>query len=170
MNFDAIHILGIAAEIMRGTVRLEGRKALGRFLVAFLAGLQAIIRMQRSTSDPPHAAGWRGFRGSQNTWPCGRSQPVDLAVVGFRVGLQALGMAVSAVPGNGDPGRVLRPELRRRGWCWQSEQMAANALPFSSTSLPCTEVAYCSRSFVWHFPHAFGTLRRHSLRSGLPLG
>ena len=53
---------------------------------------------------------------------------------------------------------------------WQSEQIAAYALPSCSTALPCTEVAYCSRSLVWHFPHAFGTLKRHSVLSGLPFG
>ena len=89
---------------------LEARKSLGRFRVTFLTSLQAVIRMHGRLRiiDPLDGVASVAVK---TLGRVGVAQPVDLAVVGFRVGLQALGMAVSAVPGNDDLGRIFRGVL-----------------------------------------------------------
>ena len=96
----------IAGEIVRIGVRLERHIAGGRLRMALLTGLETIVRVNRrgriiDPLDGVAAVAVEALGG------VGEAERVDLAVIGLGVALEALVMAIAAVLGDGQLGRIL---------------------------------------------------------------
>src|ERR1017187_5851778 len=92
---------------MRRAVRLERGESLRRPFMALLAGFQAVGRIDRR-SWIVHALDAMVAVAVETLGRIRVTQLVDLAVIGFGVGFQALLMAVAAVLGDRESGRILR--------------------------------------------------------------
>ena len=102
--------VGITTEVFVVGVRLELHEARRRVEMALLAGLQAVVRMH-ARCRIVHALDRVAAVAVEALGGIGEAQRVDLTVVGPHVGLQLLVVAIAAVLGDQQPGRVERRVL-----------------------------------------------------------